>query len=140
MRAYSSMPASEFVYQLRTIAINAKAHPLVLDQIDAVIDSPTEDEIEAQIEEAVDEAEKRCFEEGKLLGENNKDSAVEDAEAAMYDACVAAIEAKGAEIGLTEEQIYKVVNHVLWDVGPRPTNPATRSSASVAPNAAPGRG
>jgi hypothetical protein len=103
MRAYSSMPAADFVYQLRTIAINAKAHPLVLDQIDALVPARTEDEIEEDCLKAVEEAEKHAF---------------KDAEQAVYDDCVAAIEAKGAEIGLSEDQIYKVVNHILWDCRP----------------------
>lgn len=118
MRAYSSMPTSEFVYQLRTIAINARAHPLVLDQIDALVPPRTEDEIEEDCLKAVEKAEKRAFEEGKLEGENNKDLAVEQAKKQMHADCIAAIETKGAEIGLTEEQIYKVVNHILWDYRP----------------------
>lgn len=52
------MPTSEFVYQLRTIAINARAHPLVLDQIDAIVDGPSEDEIEDQVSAAYNDGEK----------------------------------------------------------------------------------
>jgi hypothetical protein len=52
MRAYSSMPTSEFIAQLRTIAINAGARPLVIDQLDAIVDAPTEDEIVERTENA----------------------------------------------------------------------------------------
>jgi hypothetical protein len=118
MRAYSSMPTSDFVAQLRDIAIKAGARPLVIDQLDAIVDAPSEDEIDERINEAVDAAEKAAFGNGKEDGLADKDNAVQDAEQAMYDACVAAVEAKGAEIGLTKEQVYKVVNHILWDCRP----------------------
>lgn len=57
MRVYSSMPTADFVYQLRAIAINAKAHPLVLDQIDAIVNGPTDDEVEDQVSAAYNDGE-----------------------------------------------------------------------------------
>jgi hypothetical protein len=118
MRAYTSMPTNEFVAQLRGIAISAKASPLIIDQLDAIVDAPSEDEINERINEAVEEAEKSSYDAGKSEGENNKDNAVDDACQELYKDICAAIEAKGVEIGLTEEQVYKVVNHILWDCRP----------------------
>jgi hypothetical protein len=118
MRAYHNMPTSDFVAQIREIAINAKASALVIDQLDAIVDAPSEDEIDARINKAVDEAEKCAFENGKEEGEQNKENAVEDALKEQYADICAAIEAKGKEIGLTDEQVYKVVNHILWDCRP----------------------
>jgi hypothetical protein len=113
MRAYFSMPTHEFVDQLRDIAIKANARPQVIDQLDAIVDAPSEEEIEEQINEAVAEAEKDAFDNGKLEGENNKENAIVDACDELYKEICDAIEAKGTEIGLTEEQVYKVVNHIL---------------------------
>jgi hypothetical protein len=118
MRAYFNMPTNEFVSQLRDIAIKANARPQVIDCLDAIVDAPSEEEIDERINEAVDEAEKRAFDNGKEDGLADKDNAVGDAEKEMHASCVAAIEAKGEEIGLTKEQIYKVVNHILWDCRP----------------------
>jgi hypothetical protein len=118
MRAYSNMPTSEFVAQIRDIAINAKASPLVIDQIDAIKNAPSEDEIDARINEAVDEAEEKAFENGKLEGEDNKEKAIEAACKELYKDICTAIDTKGVEIGLTDEQIYKVINHILWDCRP----------------------
>lgn len=56
MRVYSSMPTSEFVEQLRDIAINAGARPQVIDAIDSIPDETSEDAIEQRIEKAVEEA------------------------------------------------------------------------------------
>jgi len=118
MRAYSSMTTAEFVAQLRDIAIKAGARALIIDQIDAIVPGSTQEEIYEQIDEAVAEARKDAFEEGRADGLQGKDDAVEAAENEMYTACIAAIEARGAEIGLDEQQIYKIVNHILWDMRP----------------------
>lgn len=116
MRAYSSMATSDFVAQLRDIAIKAGARALVIDQIDAIVEGPTQEEIDKQIEAEVEAAERASYDEGHRKGELGKELAVEDAEEAMHKACIAAIEARGAEIGLDEQQIFKLVNHILWDV------------------------
>lgn len=118
MRAYFNMPTHEFVGQLRDIAIRANARTAVIDCIDAIIDAPSQDDIDEQINEAVEEAEKKAFANGEESGKADLANAVGDAETEMYASCVAAIEAKGAKIGLTDEQIYKVVNHILWDCRP----------------------
>ena len=55
MRAYSNMSTYDFVQQIRDIAINAKASPLVIDQIDAIVDPQTDEEIEEQCQEREDE-------------------------------------------------------------------------------------
>jgi len=55
MRAYSSMSTTDFVAQIRDIAIKAGARALVIAQIDAIVDGLTEDEIEELCEEARDE-------------------------------------------------------------------------------------
>ena len=114
MRVWSSMPTSEFVFQLREIAIKANARPLVIDAIDQIWFAPSQDEID----EAVEEAEKCAYQEGKEDGELRLKEAEEAAAESMYKDCIGAIEAKGKEIGLTDEQIYKVVNHILWDCRP----------------------
>lgn len=95
MIAYHNQPIHEFINQLRDIAISAKARASVIDQLDALILIPGEDEIAA-----------------------DKDNAVEDAEKAIYKACCDAIEAKGKDIGLTNEQVFQVINHILWDCRP----------------------
>jgi hypothetical protein len=118
MRVWSSMPTSEFVFQLREIAIKANARPLVIDAIDQIWFAPSQDEIDEQINDAVEQAEKQAYEDGKDDGLQDKDHAVEQAEKEIHESCVKAIEAKGKEIGLTDEQIYKVVNHILWDCRP----------------------
>jgi hypothetical protein len=118
MRAYFNMPTSEFVGQLRDIAIKAGARPQVIDCLDAITEAPSEDEIDLQITEAVEQAEKEAFENGKLEGENDKENAIENALKEQYADICKAIEAKGKEIGLTDEQVYKVVNHILWDCWP----------------------
>ena len=64
MRAYSNMPTHEFVAQIRDIAINAKASPLVIDQIDAIPDAYTDDEIEKQCDKARNEG----YDEGRSDG------------------------------------------------------------------------
>ncbi len=51
MRAYSNMPAAEFVDQLRDIAIGAKARPAVIDMIDSIDVSDKDAEIEKINEE-----------------------------------------------------------------------------------------
>lgn len=51
------MPTSEFVVQLRDIAIKADARPQVLDCIDSLFSLPTEDEIEKRIHDAEEAAE-----------------------------------------------------------------------------------
>jgi flagellar biosynthesis/type III secretory pathway protein FliH len=118
MRVWSSMPTSEFVFQLREIAIKANARPLVIDAIDQIWFAPSQDEIDEQINEAVEEAEKRAYEDGKEDGELNLKKAEDAAAESMYKDCIGAIEAKGKEIGLTDEQVYKVINHILWDCRP----------------------
>ena len=118
MIAYHNQPIHEFINQLRDIAINAKARASVIDQIDALILIPSEDKIAADIEAAEYAAEKRGFEAGREDALADKANAVEDAEKAIYKECCDAIEAKGKDIGLTDEQIYKVVNHILWDCRP----------------------
>jgi hypothetical protein len=111
MRAYSSMPTSEFVAQLRDIAIKAGARALVIDQIDAIVDAPSEEEIEQRINEAVDEAEKLGFEAGEFKGESNKETAIADALQEQYDDICEAIRLRGQEkdIGLTETQLERIL-------------------------------
>jgi hypothetical protein len=118
MRVYSSMPTEDFVFQLRQIAIGANASPLVIDQIDAIVAAPTEEEIADRIEEAELAEFRRGYDEGKDEGLADKDNAVEDACKELYAGICKAIEAKGKEIGLSDELIYKVVNHILWDCRP----------------------
>lgn len=86
MRAYLSMLPSEFAYQLRTIAINAGARAAVIDQIDAILDAPSEDETETRIEEAKEEA----FE-------------------ALYAASMNAISDRALDIGLTGTQLEQIL-------------------------------
>ena len=118
MRAYTNMSTGDFMAQLRDIAINAGGNPLIIDQIDAIVDAPSEEEIDERINQAVEEAERNAYDNGVAEGEQNKENAADDAATEMYKACCAAIEARGVEIGLTDEQVYKVVNHILWDVRP----------------------
>lgn len=118
MRAYYNMPIEDFTAQLREIAIRANASPLIIDKIDELDDGLTQDEVDEQINKAVEEAEEKAFDDGKVEGEANVERATRAAAKEMYDDCIAAIEAKGVEIGLTEEQVYKVVNHILWDCRP----------------------
>jgi hypothetical protein len=118
MRAWFNMPTEEFVFQLRDIAIKSNARPQIIAAIDDIWFAPSQDEIDEQINEAVEQAEKVSWDEGHDEGLADKAKAVEQAEKEMHEACVAAIEAKGKEIGLTDEQVYKVVNHILWDCRP----------------------
>lgn len=118
MRAYFNMPTSEFVGQLRDIAIKAGARPQVIDCLDAITEAPSEDEIAERINEEIEIEYKRGYSEGIEEGEHNKDNAVEDALKEQYTDICKAVEAKGKEIGLTDEQVYKVVNHILWDCRP----------------------
>ena len=122
MRAYTSMPTSEFVSQLREIACNAKASPLVIDQLDGIMDVPTADELDKELEEACGKEYDRGFAEGKAEGERNLEQAEDEAAKSIYNDAVAAIEALAhddlSEIGLTETQIYQLVNHILWNVRP----------------------
>jgi flagellar biosynthesis/type III secretory pathway protein FliH len=120
MRAYSNMPTSEFVAQLRDIAIKANARPLVIDQLDAIVDAPSEDEIAEQITEAEEIEYKRGYQEGIEEGEQNKENAIEDALKEQYKTICDAIAARGQEkdIGLTETQVDQVINWILWDCRP----------------------
>ncbi len=128
MIAYYNMPVSDFVAQLRDIAIKANARPAVIDCIDAMLLIPDEDEI-AEAEEAEydrgfkeghadGEAEyDRGFKEGHADGEADKENAAEDAAKDMNTACRDAIEALAKDdpnnIGLTEEQINQL-SALLW--------------------------
>ena len=56
MRAWFNMPTEEFVFQLRDIAIKARARPQVIDAIDAIWFAPDDNEIQARIDEAVEQA------------------------------------------------------------------------------------
>jgi hypothetical protein len=95
MRAYTSMPTNEFVAQLRDTAIKANAPPAVIDAIDAIVEGPDEDEIEARIDKAVDDA---------------TDGVREN----QYERCVVALNAgiitrKGKPLlGLTMEQVEEL--------------------------------
>ena len=51
MRAYFNMTTAEFVAQLRDIAIKAGAKALVIDQIDAIPEGSTQEEIEKAYDE-----------------------------------------------------------------------------------------
>ena len=115
MRAWFNMPTEEFVFQLREIAIKSNARPQITAAIDDIWFAPSQDEIDEQINEAVEEAEKRAYQDGKEDGELRLKEAEEAAAESMYKDCIGAIEAKGKEIGLTGEQVYKVVDHILWD-------------------------
>lgn len=115
---HSNTRPEETLDWLRYKAIDGGMPSLFIDAIDNILLAPSEDEIADQINQAVEEAEKKAFNNGHADGVADKDNAVEDAEKAMYKACVEAIEAKGTEIGLTDEQVYKVINHILWDVRP----------------------
>lgn len=115
MRAYSSMPTEDFIYQLRTLAIGAKASPLVIDQIDAIVAGPTEDEIDERINEAVESAKDEAYDDGYKEGEANKEEEIAKACKALYTDICAAIEKRGGEkdIGLTEIQIDQVINWIM---------------------------
>jgi len=52
MRAWFNTPTSEFVDQLRDVAIKANARPQIIDAIDNIVEGPTEDEIEERCEAA----------------------------------------------------------------------------------------
>lgn len=56
MRAYSNMQTEDFVYQLRQIAIDAKASPLVIDQIDNLA-AYNQDEVDKECEAAFEKGE-----------------------------------------------------------------------------------
>lgn len=91
MRAYFNMPTSEFVGQLRDIAIKADARPQVIDCLDAL-------------------AEKSEFNEGKDYTEGY---------VAMHEECVSALR-RGLgdpDIGLTETQIEQVLE-LVKDIKP----------------------
>jgi len=115
---HANTTQEDFVEWLRYAAIDGGMPTAFIDCVDRILVAPSEDEIADQINEAVEKAEKAAFENGKEEGLEEKDRAVEIAEREMYKTCCDAIEAKGAEIGLTEEQVYKVINHILWDCRP----------------------
>ena len=115
---HSNTTSDEFINWLRYAAIDGGQPTAFIDCIDKLIAAPSQDEIDEQIDEAVEKAEKKAFENGREDGLADKDNAVEDAEKEMYATCVAAIEARGESIGLTKEQVDKVVNHILWDCRP----------------------
>ena len=120
MRAYFNMPTSEFVAQLRDIAIMANARPQVIDCLDAIVDAPTEDEIAEQINKAEEAEYRRGWDEGHDEGLQDKDNAVEDALKEQYATICKAIEARACEkeIGLTEVQRDQIINWILWDCRP----------------------
>ena len=93
MRAYTSMPTSEFVSQLREIACNAKASPLVIDQLDQITDAPDEAELE--------EINAESFNDGRWEGRKSQWEIDFD----MLDAELTRDEQK---IGLTETQIEQI--------------------------------
>lgn len=66
MRAYSNMPTNEFVAQLRDIAINAGARPLVIDQIDRIIEGPSEFEIEERESDSFNDGRSDCIHEWRM--------------------------------------------------------------------------
>jgi hypothetical protein len=108
----------DFIEWLRYAAVEGGMPTQFIDCIDRMHCAPSEYEIADQINAAVEDAEKSAFENGREDGLADRDRAVEAAEVAMHKNCCNAIKAKGAEIGLTAEQIYKVVNHILWDIRP----------------------
>lgn len=122
MRAYTSMTTRDFVSQLREIACKANASSSIIYQLDRIIDVPTEDELAEELEEACGKEYDHGFVEGKVEGERNLEQAEDEAAKSIYNDAVAAIEALAhadpSEIGLTETQIYQLVNHVLWNVRP----------------------
>lgn len=116
--ARSNMTRREFTDVLRFRAIADGAPTQFIDLVDELAACPSEDEIADQITKAGEAEYSRGFDLGYADGEANKKEAVEGGEKTIYEECIAAIEAKGVEIGLTEEQIYKVINHILWDCRP----------------------
>lgn len=120
MRAYFNMPTSEFVSQLRDIAIKAGARAQVIDCLDAITDAPSEDEINEQVNKADDEGYARGYANGLAEGEQNKENAIDDALKEQYKTICGAIKARGEEkdIGLTETQVDQVINWILWDCRP----------------------
>ena len=93
MRAYSAMPTSEFIAQLRDIAINANARPQVIDQIDAILDGPTEEEIEEREAKAAEEGKADAYKEWReaiFQAVDTLDSA--DLRDAQYKAMLALLE------------------------------------------------
>ena len=85
------MSTSDFVAQLREIAINARAPALVIDQIDAIVEGPGEDEIEDRCEAARDEG-------------------ISDGRDTQWEICFDMLEAKlnAGYLGLTETQIEQI--------------------------------
>ncbi len=120
MRAYFNMPTSDFVAQLRDIAIKANARPQVIDCIDAIFEGPTEDEIEERIAVAEEESYKEGYKNGLEEGEQNKENAIEDVLKEQYKTICDAIQARACEkeIGLTEMQRDQIINWILWDCQP----------------------
>jgi hypothetical protein len=111
----------DFIEWLRYAAIEGSMPSQFIDCIDCIDCmhcAPSEYEIAVQINAAVEDDKKSASKNGREDGLADRDRAVEAAEVAMYKNCCNAIKAKGAEIGLTAEQIYKVVNHILWDIRP----------------------
>ena len=97
MIAYFNMPTSEFVAQLRDIAINANARPAVIDCIDAISDGPTEKDIQKRVDDAVEKA-------------------IDETRENEWERCVVALDAamltrKGKPLlGLTMDQIVALQN------------------------------
>lgn len=58
MRAYYNMKSSEFITELRYRAIMGGMPTAVIDQIDALVEAPSEEDIEKQCQEAREEGEK----------------------------------------------------------------------------------
>ena len=85
MRAYSNMTTSEFVAQLRDIAIKAGARALVIDRIDAIVEGPTEDDIEEAAEEG--------REEGRYEGRKTQ-----------WEICFDMLKARLSDVDVTNEQ------------------------------------
>ena len=61
MRAYFNMPTSDFVAQLRDIAIKANARPQVIDCIDALLEPVDTEELQALKDKAKDQAIDDCL-------------------------------------------------------------------------------
>lgn len=101
MRAYFNMPTSEFVGQLRDIAIRANARTAVIDCIDAIYYAPTEDEIEAE-KEALAEAK---YAEGEAAERKEWVESLEAAQDALMD------------LDLSDSQ-YQAVRQLLHGIDP----------------------
>jgi flagellar biosynthesis/type III secretory pathway protein FliH len=114
----SNMTTHEFVDWLRYSAIDGGMPQQFIDQVDSILLIPTEEEQAEEIEKISEEEYDRGFKNGLEEGENNKENAAQDAAKAIYKDCCDAVERKGKEIGLTDEQIHKVINHILWDCRP----------------------